>query len=234
VNSKIYVIGGTTQAIYAWTPIATNEEYDPSTNAWATKANMPNARAGAGAAAVNNKIYVIGGGTPGTVGINQEYDPATNTWATKAGMPAGARIGLAAAAVNNKIYAIGGALSSFLTTNEEYDPVTNGWTTKAAMPTARGDLTAAVLNSRVYLIGGLGGTPATPSTIFATIEEYDPASNLWVSKASMPTARRAPMAAAVNSKIYVIGGVLSYSYPLSALSTNEEFSPGLLYIHKKN
>ena len=55
VNNKIYVIGG-----YSWTSLATNEEYDPSLNTWATKTAMTTARYSATAWVVNNKIYVIG------------------------------------------------------------------------------------------------------------------------------------------------------------------------------
>src|SRR5439155_601932 len=38
------------------------------------------------------------------------------------------------------------------------------------------------------------------------VEEYDPASNTWTTKAPMPTARCGLAAAAVGGKIYAIGG----------------------------
>ena len=58
---------------------------------WAAKAPMHQARAGLGVAAVNGKIYAIGGSTAsgqyppdvsggGFVGTNEEYDPETDTW----------------------------------------------------------------------------------------------------------------------------------------------------------
>jgi N-acetylneuraminic acid mutarotase len=71
---------------------------DTAEDTWTKKAPMHQARAGLGVAAVNGKIYAIGGTTAsgsyppdifsgGFVGINEEYDPATDTWATKASMP---------------------------------------------------------------------------------------------------------------------------------------------------
>lgn len=231
LNNKIYVIGGTNVSPWPGSPLATNEEYDPATNSWATKANMPTARTVAAAAAVNSKIYVIGGasgsGTP--ININQEYDPASNTWATKTSMIT-ARYAPGAAVVNNKVYVIGGFSSTFVATNEEYDPATNTWATKASMFTSRSDPGAAVLNNRVYVIGGWINLPST-STLFSTNEEYDPVTNTWTVRASMPTARFALAAATVNNKIYAIGGTNSLRL---FFSTNEEYYPGQLYIHKKN
>lgn len=77
-----------------------------------------------GAAAVNGKIYAIGGyAESGREDVVEEYDPATNTWTTKTAMPT-ARDGLAAMTINNKIYAIGGYDSSdaYIATVEEYIP----------------------------------------------------------------------------------------------------------------
>ena len=90
---------------------------------WTSKASMPTARAGLAAAAVNNRIYAIGGSNGSTqLQTVEEYDPATNTWTSKASMPT-ARWDLAAVAVNNKIYAIGGFDgSTYLTTVEECSP----------------------------------------------------------------------------------------------------------------
>jgi hypothetical protein len=69
-----------------------------SGNYWITKAPMQVARADLGVAAVDGKIYAIGGANqtfqaasiPDTfpvgenpVGVNEQYDPATNDWAFK-------------------------------------------------------------------------------------------------------------------------------------------------------
>jgi N-acetylneuraminic acid mutarotase len=87
------------------------------------------------------------------------------------------------------------------------------WRTRAAMPTPRLEAGAAVVNGKVYVIGGFSGSALT------TTEEYDPVTDTWTTKASMPTARRSPVVAAVNNKIYAIGGMsyinanqVTYSY----------------------
>jgi N-acetylneuraminic acid mutarotase len=228
VNNKIYAIGGCNVWPWGTSALGSNEEYDPATNSWATKTGMPTARTHLAVAAVNNKIYAIGGYNGSTfVNTNQEYDPATNTWATKANMPT-ARYAPGWAAVNNKIYVVGGYGGSFIGTNEEYDPAINIWTTKAIMPTVRSDVGTAVLNNRVYVIGGWKN-----NALFSTNEEYDPATNTWTTKAGMPTARCGPAGAVVSNKVYVIGGTQDTTGFLG-ISTNEEFAPQLLHVHRKN
>jgi N-acetylneuraminic acid mutarotase len=121
-------IGGKNGSTY----LANNQEYDPTTNTWSNKVDMPTARDSFAAAAVNGRIYAIGGDNsePGYLAVNEEYDPVANSWSTKAAMPT-ARPELAAAAVNGRIYAIGGQHLDIvqgwdvvytLAVNEEYSP----------------------------------------------------------------------------------------------------------------
>ena len=190
---------------------------DSASNLWTTKASMPTARYDFSAAAINGKIYAMGGYGVSYSYLNtvEEYDPVTNQWTTKASMPT-ARYGLAAAAINGKIYALGGYSYGNLSTVQEYDPVTNQWTTKASMPTARYGLAAAAINGKIYALGGYGAS----YSYLNTVEEYDPVTNQWTTKASMPTARQYLAAAAINGKIYALGG-----YNGSYLSTVQEYDP---------
>ena len=58
VNGKIYLISGGSRGVEA---NAFNQEYDPSTGTWRELALMPSVASHAGAAALNGKIYVVGG-----------------------------------------------------------------------------------------------------------------------------------------------------------------------------
>jgi N-acetylneuraminic acid mutarotase len=72
------------------------------------------------------------------------------------------------------------------------------------MPTPRGFLVAAGVNGIVYAIGGA----LTAATQLPTVEAYNPRTNTWTSKASLPNARAgASGAAVINGEIYVPGGV---------------------------
>jgi PKD repeat protein/N-acetylneuraminic acid mutarotase len=85
----------------------------------------------------------------------------------------------------------------------------------APMPTPRGVFTTGVVNGRIYGIGGYNY-----SGYLGTVEEYDPATNIWTPKAPMPTPREVFAAGFVNGRIYAIGG-----FNGSYLGTVEEYNP---------
>ena len=157
----------------------------------------------------------------------EEYDPATDTWTTKTNMKK-ARFSLSTCVLNGKIYAIGGDPGSSegtyvgLATVEVYDPATDTWTTKTNMPTARGYLSASVVNGKIYAIGG-GRTLSTSG--LSTVEEYDPVADIWTTKTNMPTARFFLSTNAVNNKIYAIGGSVKAWPSWQACSKLEEYHP---------
>ena len=113
--------------------------------------------------------------------------------------------GIGVAVVNGKIYTMGSNYDN-QNINEEYDPVTNTWTTKTPMPTPRSSFGIAVVENRIYAIGGDSGNWTTGRIITNVNEIYDPATDTWETKTSMPTPRYALEANLVNGKIYLIGG----------------------------
>jgi N-acetylneuraminic acid mutarotase len=86
---------------------------------------MPTARSGIAAAALNGKIFVVGGeSTAGTFNETESYDPAKNEWETWAPMPT-ARHGLGAAVWGKEIYVISGGPEpggTFSSANEVFTP----------------------------------------------------------------------------------------------------------------
>ncbi len=186
--------------------------------------SMPTSRMGLGVGVVNNKIYAIGGVNNGDFLKTVEvYDPVTNQWAALTDMPT-ARSGLGIAVVNNLIYTIGGGYrNGGAVTNyaivELYDPATDKWSTLTSMPTARTGLGVAVVNNKIYAIGGMivsiaGVTPVN------NVEVYDPITGIWTTLASMPTARDAAIEV-INNRIYAIGG----SNGTNCLNTVEVYDP---------
>lgn len=76
----------------------------------------------------------------------------------------------------------------------------NSWETMEPMPTARSNHGVAVVNRRIYAIGGGDGSWLNNT------EEYDPLTDTWTVKASMPTKRSGIGTAVYQDRIYVIGG----------------------------
>jgi len=83
----------------------------------------------------------------------------------------------------------------------------NPWNSKAQMPTPRYDLGVAVVDGKIYAIGGRTGEAYAGEVVpLGTNEMYDPATNTWTTKASMPTPRFYFAIAVFEKKIYVMGG----------------------------
>ena len=80
----------------------------------------------------------------------------------------------------------------------------NGWTQKAQIPTPRGGACACVVDNKIYVIGGITGSPSY--TDLAANEMYDPLTDTWETKSSLPQARGYISCAVVNGIIYAIGG----------------------------
>jgi N-acetylneuraminic acid mutarotase len=205
-NGRIYAIGGYRRSGIFFDVV---EEYDPATDTWTTRANMPTPRDKMGVVtASNGKIYAIGGYDWSQLDTVEEYDPAADTWTTRASMPT-ARAGVAAAAASNgKIYVFGGISGSrYVTTVEEYDPAMDTWTTRASMPTARNFAGAAeASNGKIYVIGGKDRLSGTFPAV-GTVEEYDPATDTWATRASISLPRyELGVVAASNGRVYAIGG----------------------------
>jgi N-acetylneuraminic acid mutarotase len=227
-GGKMYVFGGLGPR---WTPMGLVYEYDPSTDTWAKKKNMPLPSHHVALAELNGKIYVMGGfvlpssGAPAWTPIDNawEYDPAADSWKALAPLPT-KRGSPVAAAVDGKIYVIGGAATHpgsketsvhprrahrSLDTNEIYDPASNTWATGSSMPTARNHAAVGVVNNKIYVIGGRVGAAfmSTPATAIDLVEEYDPATDQWGPlKRSMPTPRSAMSWGTYKGRIYVAGG----------------------------
>jgi len=99
------------------------------------------------------------------------------------------------------------------------------WAAETNFPFLRRDAAVASVNGKIYVIGGVTGGGfcfwSCPPTYHSRVDEYDPATNLWVTKASMSTARSGLAAVVLNNKIYAIGGYNSGGF----LATNEEYDP---------
>ncbi len=192
---------------------------------WSSRTPMPAERFAFGVAEVNGQIYAIGGRNPNLLlqGRMDKYDPATDSWETMASVPHPTDQGTAATALNNKIYVAEGG-SNYL---DIYDPASNTWSQGADIPVLRGWTTLTTgSNGKIYLIGGFDYSGFTKPPM-GTVEEYDPQSNAWTEKTSMPTLRGSAATVEYSGKIYVIGGDqgdVSGNTP-TYLSTVEAYDP---------
>ncbi len=152
------------------------------------------------------------------IAASQLVNTHPNSWVSKSPIPqAGA--GYKAATAYATIFVISAS------TNYAYDPATDRWTEKAPMPTPRTSFALAVCQNKIYVIGGNNGSTHNGEYQLScsTNEVYDPATNTWLTKASMPTSRSEINAETVNGKIYVMGG--RTAGPSSTTNITEIYDP---------
>jgi hypothetical protein len=100
--------------------------------------------------------------------------------------------------LDDKIYFIGGYNGSAKNIAERYDSTSNTWETLNSMSVARHGVASAVLNGKLYAIGGVN---------LNTVEIYDPSTDSWTAGTSLTSEVNHGNAITVGGKIYLIGGI---------------------------
>ena len=133
-------------------------------------------------------------------------------WSTRAPLRE-ANSEMAVAELDGKIYVLGGYPSTRISvrTVQVYDPATDSWELTTPLPRPANHPMAASVNGKLYFIGGQvsasGGGP-----FLDEVHEYDPITQTWTERASMPTSRGGGAAAVIDGKIYVAGGRPSHGH----------------------
>jgi N-acetylneuraminic acid mutarotase len=78
------------------------------------------------------------------------------------------------------------------------------WDIRAPMPHHRTEVTATALGGRIYVMGGFDGFARTT----ATVQIYDPQTDVWAVGLSLPQAVHHAMAATLGERLYLIGGLI--------------------------
>jgi N-acetylneuraminic acid mutarotase len=249
VNGAIYCGGGSSGNSENPSILSSWEKYDPAADKWTALAGMPEARYWYGTAVVNGKIYVVCGNSTWNGSAKStvfEYNPSSNTWATKWPIVAGdANVGacwgygsliycasgtgfhtyntlsgawsnMANTSMNNSngptpsVVLVGSkayvANSAYDQGNQfiSYDNSTGLWHELTPWPSRRIRVTLAALNGRIYLLGGNAGQ--NDNAPLGTVEEYDPPSDSWNTRAINTAPRAESAAATLGGKIYLMGG----------------------------
>jgi N-acetylneuraminic acid mutarotase len=202
VGGKLYTFDGTNWSVY---PGGTHAvlAYDANSDSWEERQMMPNSLDSELAASMNGKIYLLGQPPSPVDTPFYEYDPGNDSWIQKTSLPS-PRQWPGMTALNGKIYAMGGVDPNGTMTNNlyAYDPALDKWTELAPMPTSRQSIQAVVSYGNIYAIGGY-----VPGGGLTAVEEYDPVTNSWTSKTSLPIGIwDSNSTAEYNGNIYVVGG----------------------------
>lgn len=209
IGGRVYIAGGFAPN---WVTSSRLDMYDPGTDTWTRKQDMPGDGYSGSTGVYNGRLYVLTAcdlwdcyAGPGP--MLYRYDPATNQWATLAS-PAQDHTHGIGGFIGGKLYVAGGEYSAAV---EVYDPATNRWEPRRSLPKARWYGAGTTLAARLYLTGGSQQDP-TGGDIKSvrTTLMYDPAGDRWSWKAPMPERRDGISAARVvvngKARIAVVGG----------------------------
>ncbi len=76
------------------------------------------------------------------------------------------------------------------------------WIPRADLPVVRHEAAGAVIEERIYLVGGF----SNPNGGASELQIYHPATNAWTAGAKMPVGLHHPNVGAAGGKLYVLGG----------------------------
>ncbi|MBU4536939.1 hypothetical protein KJ603_02795, partial [Patescibacteria group bacterium] len=132
-----------------------------------------------------------------------------SAWSAGAGLPA-ARYGHAGAIAGDIALVAGGYDGANYRSDVWYAPITaegaiGSWTQTRSMPAARYGHAAAVLNGRLYIVGGYDGSAPRAEVWSAAVSSYGALGD-WVAEAALPQAVYAHAFAVGDNAIYVAGG----------------------------
>lgn len=151
------------------------QRYDPVADAWTEKALLPEPTWGASAASYGGHIYYFSGdysnATPSE--RTQVYDCARDAWTIVANRTPFGGIGSMALAAGNLIYV------QFGKRLWTYDPATDAWTTKAVSSNSKRWSTFALVNSRIYVLGGFDGSRPGKCCAVSSVDVYDITNDSW-------------------------------------------------------
>jgi N-acetylneuraminic acid mutarotase len=211
INGRLYVTGGNRFGPTAsYIPTKTLFVYDPGTNSWGRKADMPQPGCNGVQGVIAGKLYVYmpsiqacDGFSSSTVVRFYRYNPATDTWVSRALPPAHLSFP-AGGVIDGKFYIVASTSSSLRPSPlYVYEPVSNTWQEKASMSQSRASMVGAVLNGRLYMVGGndVGSEQPQPR-----LEVYNPMTNSWAIKTALRFGTTDGAAVGAAGKVYYITG----------------------------
>ncbi len=218
VGDAMYVIGGYTASGTERT--AKVQVYDARSQEWREGKPYRVPLANAAAAAIEERVYVVGGEDgSGVVDTLAIYDTADETWEQGPPLPAGVR-GAAAVEMDGELYVLGGSGGSTSKAVYRYDPEAEAWERLPDMLRGRDYPGAASLNGQLYAFGG-----SDDGECLASAERYDPVEGQWRAIADLSERRYDLAAAAVDGKLYAFGGNPDHAREAPYLRTFEIYDP---------
>ncbi|TDZ14797.1 Kelch-like protein terF [Colletotrichum orbiculare MAFF 240422] len=246
-NDTIAIVGGIVLDGNTTNTVMTDllQLYDIPSNTWKTVTPVPYAVNHPNVAAVDGKLYLLGGLVMGRtisgISVNwvasgdcRVYDASKDTWTELSPMPNGTERGSAIVGVHGEmIYLAGGMTILQDTYQDTADTVTAFNTTSgewqrlpaaaAVLPEGRQHGTGAVIGNTFYVVGGRWfGQTDTRDTVYE-LDLTDLEAGWQTSKGHMAVARGGLNGGAIGNRFYAFGGEGSPDSTTGVFNQSEVF-----------
>ena len=190
-------------------------------DSWTRKKDMPTRLTHLNPAIDGNTIWFAGGFKgkhPGPVTAEVwKYDIASDTWTAGPPLPE-RRAGGGLAVVERKLHYFGGYKADRDTNAGDHWSLSldggKDWQREADLPDPRGHVSAAVLDGKIYALGGDHGHDITQIDV-KSCHRFDPATKKWSEIASLPDGRSHFESSTIvyQGRILIVGGRCNSSQP---------------------
>lgn len=182
--------------------------YDPQTDTWVQKADLPSNFTDACVSFVHNNIIYIGSGFDGH-GFNKEfwkYIPEQNEWVRLNNFPGPVRAGSVICTNGEQVF-FGTGYNTYNQADWwEYFPATDSWKQLRRMPdNGRENAVALNINNRYFVATGrVFAGNLTGGGVYSDILEYDATRNVWYKRGNIPSGNREnAIAFTIDGKGYI-------------------------------
>jgi N-acetylneuraminic acid mutarotase len=178
INGKVYISGGISsyknyrRELYV---------YDPATNSWTRKHDMPNTSYDGVTGVLNNRLYVLTGCDQEDCDFYEQqafsrYDPGTDQWTSLPLPPIYLRTGVGGT-IGGKFYVTTGGNQVAV-----YDPSTNAWTVRTTATQVPSLAVGVTVSAKLYALQLVRTNP--DGTLATAFWIYNPSTNAWTSNAA--------------------------------------------------
>ncbi|PYH96443.1 galactose oxidase [Aspergillus ellipticus CBS 707.79] len=244
-NTTIAILGGIIPTGNSTSTTDLLQLYTIASDTWHTvspapyKVNHPNI------AAVDNKLYLIGGLIEGPLlpgltmnwiasGASHVYDIAADSWSELPSVPVGMERGSSVVGVHDEMIYLAGGMTVLQTGYQDavdtviaFNTTSGAWSRLVAeaaeLPESRQHAAGSVIGDSFYVVGGRRyGQLNTKDTVFQ-LDLMDQEAGWKTSTGRMPVARGGINGGAVGSKFYVFGGEGNPDTNTGVFNQSEEF-----------
>jgi N-acetylneuraminic acid mutarotase len=222
LNDRVYSFGGSTSGGTGDYQDCTYQ-YDPTTDTWATMANMPNACDWIDASYSNDRFYIFGGYNGAANNWNMIYDISSDVWSTGAVLPDVRHSGCQVVYNDSLVYYMGGRVAGgALNTVLIYNIYADTWTTGTVMPVTQQKGNAVICDSVIYLVGGWDAGGAALANLYIGVIDPSACETItWSTGSALPYANAGEGVSVYYDTnlarwyIFMVGGFQNGSTPVA-------------------